>query len=52
MDKKEKNILVEKMDFCEKMCLPNKPNEWKCSYHLGSPACKEVELFAESFLKV
>jgi hypothetical protein len=40
------------IEYCEKICLPNKPKDWKCSYFLGERNCKEIELFVDDYYRL
>lgn len=40
------------LEYCEKICLPNKPLEWRCGYHIGERNCKDAQDFIEDYFKL
>lgn len=40
------------IEYCEKICLPNKPQDWKCTYHTGESKCNDVQDFIEDYFKL
>lgn len=40
------------LNYCEKICLPNKPLNWKCPNYIGERYCDDATKFIEDYYKL